>query len=116
MRGVRSASQSVPLVMSPLAPLENKDLQASTDWNGAIGNLENARVVADTLKALVHDAVFLDDDAYTNAQTLTIYQQRLQASNTAKGFCPCGHVHARSKRGCVLVIADAATAYPRAGA
>ncbi|WIA40930.1 hypothetical protein OEZ86_004585 [Tetradesmus obliquus] len=33
----------------------------------------------DALRGLIMDAVFLDEEAYTNSATLQLYQQRLQA-------------------------------------
>jgi hypothetical protein len=47
------------------------------DWNKALGNMESAAVALDTFRGLMADAVFLDEDAYTNAATLQNYQSRI---------------------------------------
>jgi hypothetical protein len=59
----------------------------STDWQAAVGNVENAKLALDTLKTLINDAVFLDEEAFTNANTLQLYQQRIQVNKRpgAKG-------------------------------
>lgn len=68
--------QEPTLVMAPLP----RSSDASRDWGPAQGNLETAKLALETLRGLIMDAVFLDEDAYTNAGTLQLYQQRLQAS------------------------------------
>lgn len=50
---------------------------SSMDWNKALGNMESAAVALDTFRGLMADAVFLDEDAYTNAATLQNYQSRI---------------------------------------
>jgi hypothetical protein len=45
-----------------------------------MGNMETAKLAMETLRGLMVDAVFLDEDAYTNAATLQLYQQRLQVA------------------------------------
>jgi hypothetical protein len=52
----------------------------STDWQAAVGNMENAKLALDTLKTLINDAVFLDEEAFTNSNTLQLYQQRIQVN------------------------------------
>ncbi|KAG1660344.1 hypothetical protein FOA52_014397 [Chlamydomonas sp. UWO 241] len=51
------------------------------DWASSQGNLEDAKVQIDALKALVHDAVFLDEDAYAGAQHMSSYHSKLQAAH-----------------------------------
>lgn len=65
---------SPTLAMAPLPQSNN----ASRDWGPAQGNLETAKIALDALRSLVMDAVFLDEEAYTNSATLQLYQQRLQ--------------------------------------
>jgi hypothetical protein len=65
---------SPTLAMSPLPRIN----AGSADWQAAVGNVENAKLALDTLKTLVSDAVFLDEEAFTNATTLSLYQQRIQ--------------------------------------
>jgi hypothetical protein len=65
---------SPTLAMAPL-PQAN---DASRDWGPAQGNLETAKMALDALRGLIMDAVFLDEEAYTNSATLQLYQQRLQ--------------------------------------
>lgn len=72
--------QEPTLVMAPL-PHSN---DGSRDWGPAHGNLQTAKLALETLRGLIMDAVFLDEDAYTNAATLQLYQQRLQV-----GSCKC---------------------------
>jgi hypothetical protein len=48
------------------------------DWGACIGNMHNAKLAVETLQSLVSDAVFLDDEAFTNASTLQQYQTRIQ--------------------------------------
>eukprot|EP00882_Tetradesmus_deserticola_P009574 GHRQ01010108.1.p1 GENE.GHRQ01010108.1~~GHRQ01010108.1.p1 ORF type:complete len:185 (+),score=70.17 GHRQ01010108.1:613-1167(+) len=61
-----------------MAPLPHSN-DASRDWGPAQGNLETAKMALDALRSLIMDAVFLDEEAYTNSATLQLYQQRLQA-------------------------------------
>lgn len=63
------------LAMAPLPQIDD----ASRDWGPAQGNLETAKMALDALRSLIMDAVFLDEEAYTNSATLQLYQQRLQA-------------------------------------
>ena len=51
---------------------------SSVDWGACVGNVENAKLAVSALQGLIADAVFLDEEAYTNAATLQLYQQRLQ--------------------------------------
>lgn len=51
---------------------------AAVDWGACMGNLQNAKLAAESLRALVADAVFLDEEAFSHAATLQLYQQRLQ--------------------------------------
>lgn len=69
--------QEPVLVMAPL-PRDPTEPGSSRDWGGALGNVETAKLALDTLRGLIADAVFLDEDAYTNAATLQTYHQRLQ--------------------------------------
>jgi hypothetical protein len=63
--------------MAPL-PRDPTESGNSRDWSAAVGNVETAKLALDTLRGLIADAVFLDEDAYTNAATLQHYHQRLQ--------------------------------------
>lgn len=65
------------LVMAPL-PRDPTEPGGSRDWGAAIGNVETAKLALGALHAAIADAVFLDEDAYTNAATLQRYHQRLQ--------------------------------------
>jgi hypothetical protein len=77
----RQADKTPPtLVMNPLARDPTHIPSSSTDWGKCLGNMESAKLALDTLKNLVQDAVFLDEDAYTNAHTMQLYQQRIQVS------------------------------------
>lgn len=51
------------------------------DWATALENVEHAAIAMDSLRSLMSDAVFLDEDAFANATTLSLYQQRIQASS-----------------------------------
>lgn len=70
--------------MAPL-PRDASD-EPARDWGAALGGVETAKMACDTLRALIADAVFLDEEAYTNATTLQRYQQRLQVCARA---CVC---------------------------
>ena len=48
------------------------------DWGRAAGNIEDAKIAVEALKALVNDAVYLDDDAYSGALNASAYQSKLQ--------------------------------------
>lgn len=65
----------------------------STDWQAAVGNMENAKLALDTLKTLINDAVFLDEEAFTNSNTLQLYQQRIQVNERSAAMarlsCKC---------------------------
>lgn len=61
-----------------MAPLPRPVEPGSRDWGPSLGNLESTKLALDTLRGLIMDAVFLDEDAYTNAATLQLYQQRIQ--------------------------------------
>jgi hypothetical protein len=69
-----------------MAPLPQSD-DASRDWGPAQGNLETAKMALDALRSLIMDAVFLDEEAYTNSATLQLYQQRLQVRCIRTGSC-----------------------------
>eukprot|EP00775_Hariotina_reticulata_P007625 gene7625-7827_t len=75
-----SSTAESMLVMNPLPrSIPQLDEQGpGRDWAGAMGNMETAKLAMETLRGLMVDAVFLDEDAYTNAATLQLYQQRLQ--------------------------------------
>ena len=76
------------LVMNPLARDPTHITSSSTDWGKSLGNMESAKLALDTLKTLVQDAVFLDEDAYTNAHTMQVYQQRIQVGLAASATEP----------------------------
>lgn len=61
-----------------MEPLPQPVTAGTRDWGPSLGNLESAKLALDTLRGLIQDAVFLDEDAYTNATTLQLYQQRIQ--------------------------------------
>lgn len=50
------------------------------DWGRAAGNIEDAKIAIEALKSLVHDAVFLDEDAYSGAVQMSSYHLKLQAA------------------------------------
>ena len=75
--GAQQQQQGPVLVMAPL-PRDPTETGSSRDWGAAVGNVETAKLALDTLRGLIADAVFLDEDAYTNAATLQHYHQRLQ--------------------------------------
>jgi hypothetical protein len=85
--GDRQQQQQQPgspvLAMAPLPPSND----ASRDWGPAQGNLETAKMALDALRSLIMDAVFLDEEAYTNSATLQLYQQRLQVRCACTGSC-----------------------------
>lgn len=76
-RSTAAGQQEPVLVMAPL-PRDPTEPGSSRDWGASIGNVETAKLALDTLRGLIADAVFLDEDAYTNAATLQHYHQRLQ--------------------------------------
>eukprot|EP00879_Flechtneria_rotunda_P008600 GHRR01009012.1.p2 GENE.GHRR01009012.1~~GHRR01009012.1.p2 ORF type:complete len:180 (+),score=60.03 GHRR01009012.1:239-778(+) len=77
--GLKQQQQAeATLTMAPL-PRSGNDTSSSRDWGAALGNVETAKLALDTLRGLLMDAVFLDEDAYTTASTLQLYQQRMQA-------------------------------------
>jgi hypothetical protein len=76
-RPPQQQQQGQVLVMAPL-PRDPTEPGSSRDWGAAIGNVETAKMALDALHAAIADAVFLDEDAYTNAATLQRYHQRLQ--------------------------------------
>ncbi|KAG2499361.1 hypothetical protein HYH03_002936 [Edaphochlamys debaryana] len=72
------------LSMRPLPVLDTSDDArlplAQQDWCETLtGRVEDARVAATALRALVEDAVYLDEDTYSTAVEHTKYQQKLQA-------------------------------------
>ena len=67
------------LNMNHLPVLDRNALKPqSPDWGRAAGNIEDAKIALEGLKALVHDAVYLDEDAYTGALHASSRQSRLQ--------------------------------------
>lgn len=74
------------LVMAPL-PRDPTEPGGSRDWGAAIGNVETAKLALGALHAAIADAVFLDEDAYTNAATLQRYHQRLQVRLDLLMYC-----------------------------
>jgi hypothetical protein len=85
------------LAMSALPVPRLSAGSGGSDWQAAIGNMENAKLALDTLKSLVSDAVFLDEEAFTNANTLSLYQQRIQVGG-ARGELPGGRAAAAADR------------------
>ena len=73
----RAAAETPALRMNALPRVPSA--AGGADWQAAVGNMENAKLALDTLKTLIGDAVFLDEEAFTNANTLSLYQQRIQA-------------------------------------
>lgn len=64
--------------MNPL-PIMGESLQGkSQDWGQAVANMDGARQVAESLRALVNDAVYLDEDSFSTASNVVQYQQRIQ--------------------------------------
>lgn len=64
----------------------------SPGWGRAAGNIEDAKIALEGLKALVHDAVYLDEDAYTGALHASTSQSRLQVrSPFAPSECIISH-------------------------
>jgi hypothetical protein len=51
-----------------------------------MGNLTTAQLAVEALQGLMADAVFLDEEAFTNAATLQLYQRRLQVSAAASAL------------------------------
>ena len=49
-------------------------------WGIAIGNLEDAKVSLATLAHALEDAVYLDEDAFTQMQPVAQFQRTTQAS------------------------------------
>lgn len=47
-------------------------------WGEAVGNIENARVALHTLARAIEDAVYLDEDAYTQVAPVMQYQRTMQ--------------------------------------
>jgi len=69
-----------------MSPLPNLDINSSTahvepvrDWVLAQENVEDAARACETLKSLVQDAVYLDEDAYSGAANLAAYEERIRA-------------------------------------
>lgn len=59
---------SPPLPMEPLPRDVERPLPApAVDWPSALGNAADAAVAADALRALLADAVFLDEEAFSSA-------------------------------------------------
>jgi hypothetical protein len=53
------------------------------DWGRASGNIEDAKIVVGAIKSLIEDAVFLDEDAYSEAAQLSLLQNKLQVTYIA---------------------------------
>lgn len=67
------------------SPSDRRDSSAEQkQWRAALDNVRDAGVAADALRALLADAVYLDEDAFSNATTLSLYQQRVQVRS---GMC-----------------------------
>lgn len=81
--------QAPVLSMSHL-PRDPTSTASTRDWGPAIGNLENTKVALDALRGLINDAVFLDEEAFTNVSTLQMYQQRIQVSSAPQFRCRSG--------------------------
>lgn len=85
------------LVMEPL-PKVQQGGEAGRDWGPALGNMETAKLALDALRGLITDAVFLDEEAYTNSGTLQLYQQRLQVRRRCLLAAVAAVVAARSQQ------------------
>ena len=70
-------------------------------WGTAVGNLEDAKVTLATLAHAIEDAVYLDEDAFTQMQPVAQFQRTTQASNHPSSVClPLNH---RDVQGHILV-------------
>ena len=78
-------------------------------WGGAVGNLEDARVALDTLARAIEDAVYLDEDAYTQVAPIMQYQRTIQVPGSSKSYCSSNSIVLRS----LCCIAGAAAAGDR---
>ena len=55
-------------------------------WGGAVGNIEDARVALDTLARAIEDAVYLDEDAYTQVAPIMQYQRTIQVPRSSSSY------------------------------
>ena len=82
--GAHHHHHAAPLTMHPLPSIGGLQPQrpygAVQDWSQALGNLQDAKLAVEGLRALVHDAVYLDEEAYSSAVSQTQQQSVLQAS------------------------------------
>ena len=95
-----AASRSASLTMAPLpfpapALLDNMPGSggggagagpngAREAWAPALSNVQTAGLALDTLAALIKGAVFLDEEAFSNAATAQLLELRLQACCAAR--------------------------------
>ena len=61
-------------------------------WGTAVGNLEDAKVSLATLAHAIEDAVYLDEDAFTQMQPVAQIQRTTQARRQRGSVClPSNH-------------------------
>jgi len=118
-RSSTAGAQEPVLVMAPL-PRDATEPGSGRDWGSAVGNVETAKLALETLRGLIADAVFLDEDAYTNASTLQHYHQRLQVCRVMLEACnavvrslghskPCDPIATPVEPTCMLPAAERGT-------
>ena len=61
---------------------ESQFSEDTARWKGAVGNIEDARVAANTLARAIQDAVYLDEDAYSQVAPIMQYQNNTQVRRT----------------------------------
>lgn len=66
------------IAMNPLPVMDGSLQGGSQDWGQAVANMDGAKQVAETLRALVNDAVYLDEESFSTASNVVQYQQRIQ--------------------------------------
>ncbi len=75
--------QHASLTMQPLPSLggPQRPYGSVQDWSQALTNMQDAKLAVQNLRALVHDAVYLDEEAYRSAVSQTQQQSVLQVGH-----------------------------------
>ncbi len=73
---------SPPITMQHLPILDRHATKnAGPDLDKATGNLVDAKHCAEALKSLINDAVYLDEDAFSEALHAHLFQNKLREAN-----------------------------------
>lgn len=74
---------------SPSGGAKEAQPEVPPEWQQSLANMREAASAAEALRDLVADAVFLDEEAFTSASTMDVYQSTIKVRCPEAGPAPC---------------------------